>query len=323
MTAPGPLISVIIPCWNAASFVGEAIESALAQSYTPLEVVVVDDGSTDGSREIIQGFGDRVRYVEGAHAGGGVARNRGQRAARGDYWLFLDADDVLLPDAAAVLMEAVKASGAAAAYGNVIFADEKLNPIETRRYSPVPDAGSIKSLLLSGVPTTGSVLCSRHSSVTWSETLKSCQEFHYFAMRAIDGDEFVYVPVEMALIRQHDRPTRVSNQASTASVRSFAQVWQDIESQLRAKQMLDGETRALLNNAYLGVYLGCRRTGLRDLSRLLSAKIDRRQLRHHARFRWLSTAGVCVLTGVHLAAVANASVVRLASFRRKFGRMAG
>jgi glycosyltransferase involved in cell wall biosynthesis len=88
-----PLVSVIIPCYNGETYLEETIESALAQSYQPVEVIVVDDGSTDGSREIAQRF--PVRYMHQQNQGLTKSRNRGVRESRGSYVVFLDADDRL------------------------------------------------------------------------------------------------------------------------------------------------------------------------------------------------------------------------------------
>jgi glycosyltransferase involved in cell wall biosynthesis len=89
--------SVVIPVFNGERYVAEAIGSALAQSLSPLDVVVVDDGSTDSSRQVAERFGGRVRVLSGPNAGPSAARNRGVREARGDWIAFLDADDVLEP----------------------------------------------------------------------------------------------------------------------------------------------------------------------------------------------------------------------------------
>ena len=89
--------SVVIPVFNAESYLGEAIGSALAQTLPPLEVLVVDDGSTDGSRAVAEGFGGRVRVFSGPNAGPSAARNRGVREARGGWVAFLDADDRFEP----------------------------------------------------------------------------------------------------------------------------------------------------------------------------------------------------------------------------------
>lgn len=90
-----PLVSIIIPCYNGAAFVGEAIESALAQDYSLIEVIVIDDGSTDDSLEIIKKFSKRVRVETGENRGGCAARNLGLQLAQGQLIQFLDADDLL------------------------------------------------------------------------------------------------------------------------------------------------------------------------------------------------------------------------------------
>jgi glycosyltransferase involved in cell wall biosynthesis len=94
------LLSVIINNYNYGPYLSEAIKSALNQTYKPLEVIVVDDGSTDNSREVISSFGDRITTVLQQNAGQNAACNAGWRKAKGDMVVFLDSDDVLLPDAA-------------------------------------------------------------------------------------------------------------------------------------------------------------------------------------------------------------------------------
>ena len=96
--AAHPLVSIIIPCHNAEQWVGEAIQSALDQSWPEKEIIVVDDGSVDGSREVIKTFGDRIRMEISPHQGGCAARNRGLALARGEWVQFLDADDLLVRD---------------------------------------------------------------------------------------------------------------------------------------------------------------------------------------------------------------------------------
>jgi glycosyltransferase involved in cell wall biosynthesis len=92
-----PLVSIVIPCYNGEKYVGEAIDSALAQTYANKEVIVIDDGSTDGSLDVIKSFGDRIRWETGPNRGGSAARNRGIELARGELIQFLDADDLLHP----------------------------------------------------------------------------------------------------------------------------------------------------------------------------------------------------------------------------------
>ncbi len=88
------MISVIIPAYNVASFIREAVDSALAQTYRDIEVIVVDDGSTDGSVDTLQDLADpRLRVIRELHAGSAAARNTGLRIASGQLVAFLDADD--------------------------------------------------------------------------------------------------------------------------------------------------------------------------------------------------------------------------------------
>jgi hypothetical protein len=95
------LVSILVNNWNYAGYVGAAIDSALAQTHPQVEVIVVDDGSTDASREVIARYADRVRVIEQENAGQPAAGAAGLAAARGDIVMFLDADDLLFPGAAA------------------------------------------------------------------------------------------------------------------------------------------------------------------------------------------------------------------------------
>lgn len=89
-------VSVLIPCYNAQSYIGETLESVLGQTWSNLEVVVVDDGSSDGSPGVVEGFASRgVQLLRQANAGGGAARNRAFSVSTGDFIQFLDADDVI------------------------------------------------------------------------------------------------------------------------------------------------------------------------------------------------------------------------------------
>src|SRR5262245_22880940 len=120
-----PRVSAILPVYNGAAFVGRAIENALAQTAGGLELLVIDDGSTDDTPRILEGFGDRIRAFRQVNQGCYVARNLGLRHVRGEYVAFLDADDAWLPDRLAsqlALIEGREQVGLV--YGNAIFEDE-------------------------------------------------------------------------------------------------------------------------------------------------------------------------------------------------------
>ena len=91
-----PLVSVVIPCYNQAHFLGEAIESVFKQTYKHFEIVVVDDGSTDNTSEVARRYSG-IRCIEQVNQGLSAARNTGIRESKGEYLVFLDADDRLYP----------------------------------------------------------------------------------------------------------------------------------------------------------------------------------------------------------------------------------
>lgn len=97
MSSSSPTVSVVIPCYNGAPFLRETLESALNQTHPPLEIIVIDDGSTDDSAAIAELFGPPVRVIRQENQGESVARNRGIDEAQGEWLAFLDADDLWKP----------------------------------------------------------------------------------------------------------------------------------------------------------------------------------------------------------------------------------
>lgn len=95
---PQPVVTAVIPNYNYAGYLREAVDSVLDQTYENVEVIVVDDGSTDASREVIESYGERVTAIFQENCGVAAARNNGVAAGSGDFVAFLDADDRWLPD---------------------------------------------------------------------------------------------------------------------------------------------------------------------------------------------------------------------------------
>lgn len=111
-----PLVSIIIPAYNSAAYVADAITSALAQTYPQREVIVIDDGSTDDTVGILKSFGDQIRWESMPNGGAPKARNRGLAISRGEVIQFLDADDLLSPHKLARQTPALMESGATAVF---------------------------------------------------------------------------------------------------------------------------------------------------------------------------------------------------------------
>jgi glycosyltransferase involved in cell wall biosynthesis len=111
-----PLVSIVMPCYNGEAFLAEAVDSVLGQTCQDFELIVVDDGSTDGSAAVLARYGERIRVLRQANAGVSAARNAGIAAARGDFIAFLDSDDWWEPDFLAEMVAAMADPRTAIAY---------------------------------------------------------------------------------------------------------------------------------------------------------------------------------------------------------------
>jgi glycosyltransferase involved in cell wall biosynthesis len=145
--------SIVINNYNYARFLGEAIESALAQTYPHTEVVVVDDGSTDDSRAVIARFGDRIQSLFKPNGGQASAFNAGLRASTGEVVCFLDADDTLLPTAVETAVEALVGTTCVKVHWPLIAVDERGVPEgELIPSHPLPE-GDLREGILEEGPT--------------------------------------------------------------------------------------------------------------------------------------------------------------------------
>jgi glycosyltransferase involved in cell wall biosynthesis len=110
MAIKSPLVSVVIPTYNRASFVSEAIESVLDQTFSDYEIIVVDDGSTDNTHEILEQYRDKIQYIYQENEGVSAARNTGIKNSTGLWLAFLDSDDKWMPEYLATQMEGIRRS---------------------------------------------------------------------------------------------------------------------------------------------------------------------------------------------------------------------
>ncbi len=121
---PLPLVSVVIPTYNRSDYIVETIESVLSQEYSSLEIIVIDDGSTDGTREIVKNrFGSDVQYIWQENSERGASRNHGLRLARGELISFLDSDDLWTRDKVSCDVEILSASDAGVVYSDIDLID--------------------------------------------------------------------------------------------------------------------------------------------------------------------------------------------------------
>lgn len=141
-----PLVTAVIPAYNAARFVGAAIQSVLSQTYRDIEIIVVDDGSTDDTAVAVRPFADRVRYVRQDNSGVSVARNHGISLSRGEYVALLDADDEWEPEKITVQVSALSdRPESVASFTATTYVDERSG---TSRVERCRDASDMTAALL-------------------------------------------------------------------------------------------------------------------------------------------------------------------------------
>lgn len=207
-----PFVSVVIPLYNKASYVLEALRSVQAQTVRNFEIIVVDDGSTDGSANLVEQFAEpRLRLLRQANTGAGAARNAGIQAAHGHWVAFLDADDTWLPERLdrqlAVLERHRDLVWAASAY-----ATQTLN--RSRHPSPRPDdawwvapevlADALAALTIGGYIWTGTVMVRRdvlRDLGGFDPALRSGQDLLLWVRLAIEHRRIAYVPAVLAEYR--------------------------------------------------------------------------------------------------------------------------
>lgn len=200
MPALGPLVSICLPAHNAERFIQQAVESALNQTWPLREVIVVDDGSTDATPQILSTFGDKIRLISQRQGGANPSRNAALHAAKGDWVLFLDADDYLLPGKLEQqmhegrLLEGADGSPLAALIGPVLEErwtnDEPGQPV----LSPWrPELDFAEQWLRWTLPQTTGVLWNRQALLElggWNNEQPSCQDFECYLRLFQSGRDY-------------------------------------------------------------------------------------------------------------------------------------
>jgi hypothetical protein len=205
----GPRVSVVIPCHNAATWIGETVQSAVSQESVAIEVIVVDDGSTDDSAARAEAAGaPKARVVRQANGGASRARNAGTAAARGEFIQYLDADDVLAPGTLAKRVSRLDATGADVAYGDWVRWERGSKGVFVERdvvcrtLSSHPDVDLVGDFWWPPA-----ALLYRRSLVDrigpWREDLPIIQDARFLQDAAFVGGTFVHVPGVSAKYRIH------------------------------------------------------------------------------------------------------------------------
>ena len=220
MSKKFPLISVIMPVFNAQSYVKTAINSVLSQSYGQWELLVINDGSTDKSGEEIRDIADRrVRYFEQPNSGPSLARNVGLREMRGEYFCFLDADDVMPEESLAVRIEKFLANPQLQFVdGKVVYADALLEPtgevyVPDFRGEPFPQLLKLSRKCFLGLTW---MIKRDEDKQYWFNPLMKYSEDLFFFMLISEGRRYDFVESEILVYRRHEK-------SSTANIDGLAE----------------------------------------------------------------------------------------------------
>jgi glycosyltransferase involved in cell wall biosynthesis len=199
-----PSVSIVIPVYNGRDYVAEAIDSVLAQDHRPLEIIVVDDGSTDDTLAVVERYRDRVTVVHQENAGQSAAMTAGWARASGTLLGYLSADDRLRAGAVAALARALAAApDAVLAYPDFGLIDATSQPIGAIVTPPDYD----EALLfgdLHCLPGPGALFRREayHRAGPWDQTLRQVPDLDFFFRLALHGP-FLHVPQVLADYRRH------------------------------------------------------------------------------------------------------------------------
>jgi glycosyltransferase involved in cell wall biosynthesis len=237
-------VSAVIPAFNEERFIATAIESVLSQTYPPVECIVVDDGSTDGTAEVARGFGSQVRLVQGESRGAAAARNRGADLAEGDMLAFLDADDRWLPERLERQVKELEAEPRAAAVMCAVeVVDSDQRPLGVIRPDPEP---TIEELLQfrSELGSTGSNLLATRECYEaiggFDETLpsKAGAEDWLMIFRLLERGALTTIPDVLVQYRVHGGNYSAGAARLEADIlHAFNRIYSDPAVQPRVKRL--------------------------------------------------------------------------------------
>lgn len=236
-------VSVIIPTYNRAQFIAEAIQSVLDQTFTNFEIIVVDDGSTDNTRDVVGGFKDhRIKYIYQENQWAAIARNNGIKASEGEYLTFLDSDDILMENALLKGTQVLDEHPEVAfSYGQDYIMDEKgkLLSLDNKghRHSWVRDGKEqIREFLINGHHIGVCATMVRRSCLLevglWDPTYRHGSVDFDFLVRLAKRYAVAYISEPLGKVRIHPESitrTRELSEYADAQSRIFESIFNDPE----------------------------------------------------------------------------------------------
>jgi glycosyltransferase involved in cell wall biosynthesis len=226
-----PKVSVIIPVFNGESFIGRAIESCLSQSYDNVEIIVIDDGSTDGTASIVDTYvkSGAVRYVYQKNAERSAARNHGIRICNGKYIQFLDADDELLPTKICTQVSRMEGDATLAASYSATLFQENGQIIKQLFYKPKKNI--VEEMILTNFIPINSLLFRKSALYAFDERIRLLEDWKFLLQVVADGRNIVGIDMPLCVVNIHsDNSSRNRMEMATAELEILS--WVENQPQL-------------------------------------------------------------------------------------------
>jgi glycosyltransferase involved in cell wall biosynthesis len=252
---PRGLVSVLIPCFNAERTLGEALESVFGQTWPHIEAIVIDDGSTDRSGEIARRFWDQgIVLCRQWNRGAAAARNRALTIARGEYCVFLDADDIFEPRFVATQVRAIIAAESDICFGQAVsvWPDGR-----AREAAAMPPAASL-DCALSRVLSDGwlpphAILWRTSFARTiggWDATLRRNDDGEFIARALLSGPAIACSRGPRAIYRQHDGPDRISRRRDWSAIESSVAIIERLDARVSGRPHWPLSRRSVARHAH-------------------------------------------------------------------------
>lgn len=309
-------VSILIPCYNAKRWIRECIESALRQTHTDCEVIVVDDGSTDGSLSVIQEFGDQIRFETGPNRGGNPTRNRLLELATGEWLQYLDADDYLEPAKVAAQLEyATDTTDVVYSPTTWIHVESDGEITQRREFTIDEPHDPWRHLIMWILPQTGGALWRRSAVESvggWKNDQPCCQEHELYSRLLIAGCQFEFCPTGGAVYRQWSTDTVCRRNPLQTYLKRLEIVQRSEEFLLDSNQLSDDRRDAIAHTR-----LECARS-ICHLDWDQGCQIAGTARRMHPRFRLPESECFPRMYRLMYPILGFAFTERIASLRRRF-----
>ena len=247
------LVSIVIPAYDAAAIIKPTLDAALAQTYSHVEVIVVNDGSPDNIDEVAATYASRIRYLRQPNGGVSSARNYGCAEAKGSFLLALDADDLIAPQHISNLMRALaEQPECGVAYSACAYVDETgAKNLGDIRLGQQGDLLNDFVLLRGGLPTTGVALMRRECFERmggFDTQLNACADLDMFIRLALAGYRYAYSPEQTFFYRMI--PDSMSNQVRKTELQFFALLEKTFAQPDAPQHLLEVKDEAFANGYY-------------------------------------------------------------------------